>query len=367
MEEIIEEIVDNVVILNEQPEFRADVDENISANFFIVCEQTFSGLEKNIYEYDICGTSLLNWVARACDKQPMVLRCNEDEIISTIKPYLNGAEYSVVLYANTPLVNKQHLKDLLGFVSVRHMNALKLKKGYVFRNEYIKNVDEIYSIDTYDFSSNDFFEVKTTEDLELAREYLFNKLVKFHNQNGVFFDNANLISVDANVEIGYASKISTNVSILGNSVLGNNVEVLENVLIKNSKIGSDVKIGEGSMILNSVVKDGTVIGAGCVIDGSVIGNNCNVASKVTMISSGVKSNSNILECTSLDNARIAEDVSIGRFCVIFGDETPAVVSRGTEIGHNSKVVACKIDENVKIPSNKSISRNVHLGEKLWNL
>lgn len=364
MEEIIEEQIENVVILNEQPEFRVDSEEEVSANFFIVCEADENGLAKSVYEYNICGVSLLNWVARACEKQPMVLRCSEDEIIKTIKPYLNGADYSVVLYANTPLVNKQHLKDLLAFVSARHMNALKLKKGFVFRNEYIRNVDEIYSIDTYDFSSNDFFEVKNLDDMEVAREFLFRKLIKFHGLNGVYFDNPNMVTIDAGAELGYGSKISSNVVVSGNSVIGNDTELLENVLVKNSKIGSDVKIGEGAAIINSVIKDGTVIGAGSVIKGSVIGNNCNISEKVDILSSGIKSNCNVLECTKLDNARVMEDVSIGRFCLILGDETPAVLSNGVEVGNNTQIVACKLDENVKISSNKNVTRNVHAGEKL---
>ena len=177
--EMYEEELGNYIVVDEEPEFVAETEEEISATYFILCENSGQeNLVKRIYEYEICGMSSLNWVARACDGQPVVLRANDDNnIIKMIRPYVKNTEYSVVLFANTPLLNKQHLKDMLGFVNRKHMNACKLKKGYIFRNDYILNNDEIYSVDTYEFSTDDFFEVNTLEDLSVAQESLSKKVL----------------------------------------------------------------------------------------------------------------------------------------------------------------------------------------------
>ena len=201
----------NIVVLNEQPEFSASSEEEVSANYFILCEENAeTALSKNVYDFKIAGMSILNWVVRACETQPVILKVSEgDDVLSAIKPHIGGAEYSVVLYANTPLVNKGHLKDLLCYVSRKRMNACKLKKGYVFKNEYISHVDEIYSIDTHDFASNDFYEVKNYDDLSYVQDILSKKVINYHKKNGVYFDNPNFVTIDATTDIGYASTIAS--------------------------------------------------------------------------------------------------------------------------------------------------------------
>ena len=180
-----------MVVLTEQPEFSVCGNDDVSASYFILCEEDVDSiLSKEVQNYKIAGMSVLNWVVRVCESQPTILNIKTgDNVLDVIKPYINDAEYSVVLYANTPLLNKGHIKDLLGFVARKHMNVCKLKRGYVFKNEYISEVREIYSIDTYDFASNDFFEIKNYDDLDYAREVLQKKVIDYHKKNGVYFEN----------------------------------------------------------------------------------------------------------------------------------------------------------------------------------
>ena len=54
MEEIEE--LGNYIVVDEEPEFVAEAEEDISATFFILCENSSQeNLVKNIYEYEICG------------------------------------------------------------------------------------------------------------------------------------------------------------------------------------------------------------------------------------------------------------------------------------------------------------------------
>ena len=79
----------------------------------------------------------MNWVVRVCRTQPKILKVKKGaNALDVIRPYVEAStEYSVVFYADTPLLNKSHINDLLAFVDRKRMNVCKLKRGFVFRNE----------------------------------------------------------------------------------------------------------------------------------------------------------------------------------------------------------------------------------------
>lgn len=358
--EMYEEELGNYIVVDEEPEFVAETDEDISASYFILCENSGQeNLVKRIYEYEICGMSSLNWVARACESQPVVIRANDNaNVIKTIRPYVKGAEYSVVLFANTPLVNKQHLKDVLAYMNRKHMNALKLKKGYIFRNDYILHNDEMYSVDTYEFSTDDFFEVNTLEDLSVAQESLSKKVLSYHMLHGVYFERPEVNSVDATSEIGYNTTIASNVSIVKNSIVGDVCEIKEDAIIKNSKIGDDVMIGEGAFIISSIIKDGAKIDSRAFIKNSVIGENVVIKENVSVINSGIKANSLVEECSKINKARVGENVKIGKFCKLIGELRPAVVLSNSILDANVEVLGATVGENVTITVNQKIFEDV---------
>ena len=115
-----------VRIINEEPEFLEVKEANVSANFFILCEEGNKLFGKDVFDLQICGMSLLNWVVRVCGRQPKILKIQKgSDVLEVVKPYIDaGADYSVVFYADTPLLNKNHVIDLLGFVNRKRMNVL---------------------------------------------------------------------------------------------------------------------------------------------------------------------------------------------------------------------------------------------------
>lgn len=351
------------VVLNEQPEFSACDDVDVSASYFILCEEDLdTSLSKNVYDFKIAGMSILNWVVRVCDEQPTILKVSKyDDVLRAIKPYLGDSDYSVVLYANTPLLNKGHIKDLLGFVSRKHMNVCKLKKGFVLKNDYIANVDEIYSIDTYDFASNDMFEVKNYDDLSYAGEVLSKKVINYHKKNGVYFENPSLVNIDATTEIGYGSKISAGVSVLNHSTVFDGVKIDVGTVVSNSKIGEDVKIGKNVLIEDSVIKDGVQIESGAVVKGSVVGQSVKIGACSKIVASGIKNDSIVHELAEISNARIAENCEICKCAKVLGNKITTLVSKDSLVGANATVVDCKLQEKFeietcgKVISNKKVN------------
>ena len=102
----------------------------------------------------------------------------------------------------------------------------------LFQDDYISNVDEVYSVDSYDFASRDFFEVNSIEDLAEAEVYLQNRIIAYHSKNNVSFESARNQCIDASVEIGAGTRVATDVSLFGNTSIGQNVRLGENVTIK---------------------------------------------------------------------------------------------------------------------------------------
>ena len=349
----------NVVVLNEQPEFSAAEQENVSASFFVLCEENdASQFSQNIYDYKVAGMSVLNWVIRACDREPVILKISDgDNIIEQIRPYIENTDYSVVLYATTPLLNKGHIKDLLGFVARKRMNACKLKKGFVFKNEYILNVDDMYSIDTYDFASNDFFEIKNHADISLVQDILEKKVLAYHKKNGVYFENESQVVVDATTEIGYSSIVGAGVKVLNHTSIENNVSVGANSVISNSKIGEDVEIGLGAIIEGSVVKGGVKIGDGVIMKNSVVGNNVVIETGTIVTNSGIKDESSVGEMVRLSNVRLGENVHIRKLSKVLGEKFSTIIMKNTVIGANSVVIDSKIAESSELESNCTVIEN----------
>lgn len=313
--ETIEKIETEELILNAQPEFVEGSSESVPAQYFILLEdnQDVSDMVgQNVY-----GAKVIDWVQRACFGKAVILKVNDDdEIISLIRPYLNGAEYSVVLYANTPLVTKKHIADLLGFVQRKRMNVCKLKRGYVFKNEFIERADEFFSIDTYNFASNDFFEVKNLNDLEFAKKEIKKRLLDYLKNNGVVIETSETLTIDATSQIDYSTRLFGGVSVLGNSKIGTNCVISSNAVIKNSKLSDDVEIGENAIIEGSVIKSGTKIEAGAIVKGSVIGKNCEIKLGSKIVRSALKENVKIGECSFVSDSKLGTNSEIGEAVVL---------------------------------------------------
>lgn len=330
------------VLVNNDPDFTENSSSDISATYIILCVDTPSETGKPMCEYPICGLSLAEWVAMACDSKPVYITAGENEnFLSLIKPYIKESEYTVVLYGNTPLVSKTHLKDLLEYVSIKRLNVCKLKKGFILKNEYIIDVEEIYSSLIYDLASNDFFEVNTLIDIDKIKGVLEKRMFNFHRRNGVFFNNQACSTIDANVKIGEGSLIASGASILKNSTIGKNVKIAENAVIIGSKIEDGAYIGAGSIIENSIIKQGTTIENVSAISGSVIGENVKVGLGVKVVSSAIKDGSEIGNFTCLESASVPENSKIGKACMIVGDGVTVVIAEESSIESGSQIVKNK--------------------------
>lgn len=349
-----------VRIINEEPEFMEGEKANVSADFFILCDDEVSLFNQHVYDVKASGMSMLNWVVRACGRQPKILKINEgQEILDVIKPYVDyQTEYSVVLFADTPLVNRSHIFDLLGFVHRKRMSVCLLKRGAIFNNDYIRETNEFYSVDEYDFSSNDFMRVDTYENFYAAKKVLSQKIIDYHKNNGVYFENEDNVTIDANVEIGANSRIGVGVCIVNGSKLGENVSVGQNSLISGSKVGNNSIIGASSKIHDSILKNKVTFYEDVFVIDSVINNNCVVDYGSKISYSSLREGAGIKNFVIIDNAKIGEGALVHSHSKVLGLLDKTIIGPGVEISENSEICDSEIKANAFIGINEKINGKV---------
>ena len=338
----MENISERVIVVNREPDFIQNDETDFSANFIILCENDNYQRNEQLYKNTVCGLSIAEWVAMACDGKPIFLNISEkDNFLNLIRPYINEKEYMVVLYANTPLLTKTHLNDLICYIKRKRFNACKLKKGYILKSEYVMDVDSIYSNFLYDFESDDFFEVNTVSDLEVARIALEKRIFSHHTKKGVVFESQKTINIDANVKMGMDSRIYGGVSILKNSTIGDNVTLESNVVIINSKIGSGTIVKSGTIIENSVVKSNTEISNNSCIIHSVVGDNVKIGVSAKIVDSAIEAGVEVENFVNIDTANILNGAKIGKFSNIVGLGVSVVVVQNAEIKPFANLVQSK--------------------------
>jgi len=346
MEDFKDNVYDRVIVNNDR-DFIENDNVDVSATYIVLCEDNYeNNVNKAMYDYKVSGLSLAEWVAMACESRPVFITINKNEkFLNLIKPYMENNDYTIVLYADTPLVSKTHLKDLLGYVERKRLNVCKLKRGYILKNEYISQVDEIYSSLVYDLSSNDFFQVSNFNDVEKIRETLESRMFGFHKKNGVIFYNQDSAIVDANVQIGYGTKIAGGSSLLKNSLIGKNVDIQANAVIINSKIGDGVTIGASCLIENSIVKSGSVLRPQTLLSHSVIGESVIIGIGSKIVSSAVKDNVGIGDFCNIESINVLENVKIGVASTIVGVDVVAAIDENSVIQAGAKIIRKNMENN----------------------
>lgn len=341
--ETMEKTIIEEIIASEEHEFVEGDSLEVSANYVVLCEEkSFEGYTSRIYEQKICGETLADWVGKACPEKPIFLTLSDREnFLDLIKPYARQNEYTVVLFASTPLITKSKIKDLLGFAYRKRLNVCRLKKGYILKNEYISNIDEIYATLAYTLESNDFNEVKTVEDLSIAKETLTKRMFNFHKKNGVVFENEKLTNLNSNVYIGAGSEIGAGVSLLSGSFFGENVVIQEGAIISNSKIGDDSIIETGAVIKNSLIKAGSIIETRSVVNHSVVGERARVCLCAKLTNSALKNNAILGENSYSDNANVLENAVIGKNSYVIGTNRPVIIKQNDVISPCSRILGEK--------------------------
>ena len=209
------------------------------------------------FDLKIWGKTLTDWTKLAF-KNAEIIEIETDmsfDILSLIKPHLKKQKWTAVFYADTPLLERKTFLSILDYAKTKNLSAIKLERGYVFKTEDIKNIDSAcFDKPSFDFGDN-FLTIFNLEQFEKATQILKNRILSFHQQNGVLIMDKNTTFVDGDVEIEKNVVIEPNVTILGNTKICEGAHIGSFCYIKNSTIGKNAQM-TFCHIENAKIKDG---------------------------------------------------------------------------------------------------------------
>lgn len=339
MEETI--VLDNEIMICAEPEFETCRKLESTVSYFILCKkgQNIIGAT-DAYETLIAGEKIVSWVARACDNAKILEVFDNGDDINAVMPYLTNSEYTVILSGNIPLLTKQSLKNVLQYAMRKNMNACRLKGGYIFKTEYLADVGEVLSVDTYNLQTNDFFKVENFESLEYAKKEISKRIFAYHTKNGVNFEDCNITKVDANVQMGFGANVFSNSQILSGSKLGEDAVIGRNSIIFQSQIGADCKISDGVVIKNCIISANVKIGDGAYIENCKIGAGCEILAGARLKDSQFGIGTKIAEFVDISNSKMGEGATVGAFARLLG----ANIESNYEV-YDGKVIISRQEED----------------------
>ena len=157
--------------------------------------------------------------------------------------------------------------------------------------------------------------------------------------------------------------IDVNVVFEGDNVLGNNVLISPNCIIKDAKIGDNTSIFPNSIIENSIIGSNTTIGPFARIRPDTnIGDHSKVGNFVEIKKSTIKNNSKVSHLSYVGDSKIGDDVNIGAGVITCNydgaNKHQTEIKDGAFIGSNSQLVApVSIGKNATIGAGSTITQN----------
>lgn len=314
--------------------------------------------ENGSFNLEILGMKMYEYVVRACPETPVLIHYDHEKqsVANAIKPFLRDSEYTLVLFSDTPLVTKKNVLNILDFVKNKGLNVCPLTRGYVFKTDYIKRVDEIYSPSVYYFDEEDFMMALSYRQVHLITEMLKNRIVDFHSQNGVYFKDPSTLYIEANVSIGKGTKIGSFVSLSGDTVIGENVTIENRSELINAKVANDVKIS-GAYLDGAFVYSGSKIARGAKLcSQTAIKENSSVCEDTIISNAIIGENSNIGKNNVINFLMSEEQISIGSSCHIMGSaEKPVSMKRGSSVSDMVTIFGgVLLSENQKVEAGEVV-------------
>lgn len=204
-------------------------------------------------DFNICGKSMLDWVklsTSGCKQE--ILDEGDDEVLEIARPYADKASFIVVLYSDTPLLQKSTFLEMMNYFSLNELNFMKLPRGYVFKADYLKNAKMLMSSGVQSFGKDDFYVVDETGKISFAHKILNERILAYHKENGVILFGEETIFIDADVEIEGGTVIYPNNIIKGQSYIG------KGVILESGNYIIDSIICDGAFICQSYIESGKI-------------------------------------------------------------------------------------------------------------
>lgn len=226
------------------------IDEEV---LFIVIKKENEDVCHNLYNVDLCGKKMIDWVLLAgigCEER--VIADPGENLIPVLQGLETDKRYIAVFYSDTPLLEKPLFHQIMNYFSKHTMNAMALPRGYVFETAYLRQIERFSAACPNDFDEMSFTVIDSAKVLSSVAKILYDKIRSFHLRNGVVMYGAGTIFIDADVEIERGVLIYPNNLLRGESYIG------KNVILEANNIIQDSIIADGATVMASYIEKSKV-------------------------------------------------------------------------------------------------------------
>lgn len=320
----------------------------------------------NTADIEILGKTCMEWVKFALGDcytadvvydegvplPVLVRRCIDRESI-----------YTVVLYSDTPLITKKTVLDAVKQLEDGGKNVLKMTRGYVFKTAFLANADNIYSDDTCYFDEEDFVTAFNFRQVSLITDILKNRIISYHMENGVHFEDCSTTYIGSDVVIGSGVKIAPDNTILGKTVINDNAvikcgNVIEDCIVDNGAII------DSSRLYRSYIGKGTTVGPFAYVrPDCVVGARCRIGDFVELKKSVIGDGCKISHLSYVGDCEMGKGCNVGCGVVFINydgkDKFKSRVGDNVFIGSNSNIIApLDIADGAFIAAGSTLTDNV---------
>ncbi|MCL2570150.1 MAG: hypothetical protein FWE16_03000 [Firmicutes bacterium] len=299
----------------------------------------------NPYEKEICGRSMETWLDNTLfgyRYRKVDVRENDD-IVSLVKKYSGEYQYTMVVYADMPLLTKETIEQAYGMVSAFGHKAVRMPRGWIFDTEYVRGGGKIEIVELPELDEDDFVAVYNYSQLARAIKITRARINTLHAENGVLINDPDTVHIDADVQIERDVIIEDNVRLEGRTVIKQGTRIGRGCTIISSTINA-------SQLHGAKVESGSVVGPYAHLRiGTHIGENCRIGNFVEIKNSTIGNGTKISHLSYVGDAIVGRDCNIGCgvvFCNYDGEKkNQTIVGDEVFIGSNSNLVAPIIVEN----------------------
>lgn len=301
---------------------------------------------------DVLGKTMSDWVAISLDGSPFAEASYMPglEIPQQVKDYINTAyKYTVVLFSDTPLITKKTVADAVDVINKSGANVLKLTRGFVFRTDFLKYAERLYTDNTHYFDEEDFMTACSFKQLGLVSDILRNRILNYHMERGVRFVDLNTVRVDCDVVIGKGTVVGENNILKGKTIIKENVKLLYNNVVENSIVDEGCEINS-SRLYSCYIGAGTTVGPFAFIrPDSIIGSKCRIGDFVEIKKSVIGDGSKVSHLSYVGDCEMGTGCNIGCGVVFVNydgkNKFKTKVGNKVFVGSNSNIIAPLVIED----------------------
>ncbi|MCL2370838.1 MAG: hypothetical protein FWC80_06405 [Firmicutes bacterium] len=331
----------------------------------VILRPTDTRLTASAWSKPLYGKTMVEWVNNALDNKCGVVDYSQSqEIPVAVRNSINkNFAYTAVLYADTPLITKKTVVEAVQMLEKLGLNALKMTRGYIFNTQYLLTAERIFTAKTYFFDEEDFITALNSRQVALIGDIMRQRILHYHMDNGVIFDDPSTSYVDCDVKIGNNVTIEPNNILRGKTIIKDGAELCSGNVIVDSIIGEEALVNS-SQIYKSTVGAKAIVGPYAYIrPDSRIGAKCRIGDFVEIKSATLGNGCKVSHMSYVGDATLGKDCNVGSGVVFVNydgkKKHKTIVGNNVFIGSNSNIIApIKIEDNAFVAAGSTLTENV---------